>query len=221
MNTTVKPINVELRDAVNAISWQGYPFQNPNLGLQFVKENDCIFIEGGGGQSTKEYLDYIAKNGGKLVTLDLCSRPDDSIIFNGSPMVGYGGNGDYSSKKTLFDTLAQNEVIKKNFSYFFMRTDEFWDKMAADITFRKEILNGKEYVDYYFDDACHDSIYLVPQFKTILPLCRPGTILGTHDYGESSMKELLNFMEKQPNIKVLGVSGDSFFWEVINKEKLV
>jgi hypothetical protein len=35
------------------------------------------------------------------------------------------------------------------------------------------------------------------------------------------MKELLNFMEKQPNIKVLGVSGDSFFWEVINKEKLV
>ena len=57
-----------------------------------------------------------------------------------------------------------------------------------------------EKIDFYFDDAVHFSDYLIPLFTMIMPRCNQGALLGTHDKGDTSMKEFCEFLKKHERV---------------------
>lgn len=205
-------MDTELKKELKKINWKRHNIQNIPSGEQYVSKDNIVFIEGGGGQSTKKHLDVVADKGGKVVTIDLCTSRDDKIIWDDT--IFSGGWGNYKSKKELFKELEENPIIKKYFNFFYMPTHAFWIKMKNDIEFRKDILNGQDGVDYYFDDATHESNYLIPLFKIVIELCNDGAIIGSHDMKEREMVEFLGWMEENKQLTFFRESQSSRFYKV-------
>ena len=80
--------------------------------------------------------------------------------------------------------------------------------------FRNKILNGKDKIDYYFDDATHDYRYLIPLFEIIIPLCASGAVIGTHDANDELMAKFLAWLRAQPSIEKT-IDGDNSFFAIV------
>ena len=196
-------MNKELKEALEKIEFskKEYNLQNPHI---IFPGEDCLIIEGGGGGTTKRYLDHIVNHGGRLITLDMCTKPGDKIYMK-EEHVGSGGKGDYSEKRKLYKMLIEDKVISKCFEWH-----------DGDIyTFFKN--RPKLEIDYYFDDATHESKYLLPLFELIIPMCKIGAIIGTHDTRDTQMKEFVDFLRKHEKLKIVQDRNNSLFCKVIKK----
>ncbi|MDP2692246.1 MAG: hypothetical protein Q8O88_01240 [bacterium] len=209
-------LNKKLEDAIKKIDFNRHNIQNPSIGLHLLKKRDIVLIEGGGGGSTRDLLNWVAKGGAKkVVTVDLCLASGEAVTLEDGTKT-LSGAGDYRSKKELFAQLQTDVDISKIFDYYCEDLRTFWLRMQANIEFRKRILCGKTTVDYYFDDATHDWRYLIPLFENIISICSPGAVLGTHDAAEEEMKRFVSWLEVHPRVAKTIRTDDSMF--IILKE---
>lgn len=183
-------------------------------GAELITDPNTVFIEGGGGATTKGLLEHAVKLDGKVITIDLCTTPEQPIFIKGK-QVGTGGLGNYSSKIPLYVGLSNDPIVAKYFQHFTMGVFEFWEKVSKDKKFRRAVLGPTEKASFYFDDACHESEYLIPVFsKFVIPLCKKGAIIGSHDMAESTMREFRDWMDNHEQLEHVGGDASSRLYKV-------
>lgn len=186
---------------VEAINWLDYPGQEPYMGLDLIKTPNIVYIEGGGGRSTKHVLNQVIELGGKSVVIDLCLPANKPVIINGEDWGIHYSAGDYTPKKELYKKIAESP-LKNIFECYDMDIMDFWKQMESSKSFRHKILNGKDKIDFYFDDGLHHSKYLIPLFKIIIPLCNKDAIIGSHDTNDVDMSEFRTWLLNHPELEI-------------------
>lgn len=189
----IDEINNELKD----ISFDSYPAHYPETGIRYITKKNPILVEVGGGGTAKNILQFIAQNdGGKLITIDLCTTPR-TIMRIDNKDVGDSGAGDYSSKIELYNKLLSKPTISRYFEYHNIDAYTYFTTKHKDM------------IDFYFDDGTHHSDYLIPLFEKVIPFCNKGAIIGTHDKGDPNMKVFCEWLLKHERVSEEIPNGES------------
>lgn len=192
--------NKELKEIINKIEFNKYPCHYPDIGLDQLNNRKCVLIETGGGGTAKNCLNYVAEHGGKVITLDLCTKPRTEMLINGSVM-GDSGAGDYSVKKSLYEVMCDMEGLKP-----------FWEYHNIDAyTFFKTYTDT---IDFYYDDGTHHSKYLIPLFELVISKCNSDAVIGTHDKNEPEMKDFCTWIKTHPKVKEVIERGNSLIVKI-------
>ena len=144
------------------------------------KPGPKMVIEYGFGSTTYTFLEWCLKNDGYLVTVEMPIAKKEYREADRFPEIYYHGVDRYKGKYPHCIQLMKTLVAQKRWLWINDDIFSVTDRIVSDVEYRRKLfVDGK--VDYFYEDAIHDDVFLKDLFEKMKPFMAPGSIFTGDD----------------------------------------